>query len=59
MIYRALKDESLKDVDDLIDPQVLASEANTEPESVIDGLKDVLDELESNGNGKNNGSITK
>ncbi len=46
-----LKDESLEDADDLPDPQVLASEAITELETIVDDLKDILDELETNGNG--------
>lgn len=47
-----LKDESLEDADDLPDPQILASEAITELEAVVDDLKEILEELELNGNGK-------
>ncbi len=47
-----LKDDSLEDADDLPEPQILASEAITELEAIVDDLKDILDELESNGNGK-------
>jgi type I restriction enzyme M protein len=46
-----LKDESLEDADDLPEPHVLASEAITELECVVDDLKDILEELETNGNG--------
>jgi len=45
-----LKDESLEDSDDLPDPQILASEAITELEAVVDDLRDILSELEANGN---------
>lgn len=45
-----LKDESLEDADDLPDPQILASEAITELEAMVDDLKEILDELDSNGN---------
>lgn len=44
-----LKDESLEDADDLPVPQILASEAITELEAVVDDLKEILVELESNG----------
>ena len=44
-----LKDESLDDPDDLPDPQVLASEAITELEAVVDTLKEIVAELECNG----------
>ena len=46
-----LKDDTLEDANDLPDPQILASEAITELEAVVDDLKDILDELETNGNG--------
>jgi len=46
-----LKDESLENAEDLPDPQVLASEAITELEAIVDDLKDILEELETNGNG--------
>ena len=49
-----LKDDSLEDADDLPDPQILASEAITELEAIVDDLKDILDELETNGNGNQN-----
>ncbi|MFZ5802605.1 MAG: N-6 DNA methylase [Candidatus Omnitrophota bacterium] len=44
-----LKDESLDDPEDLPEPQVLASEAITELETVVDSLKEIVAELESNG----------
>lgn len=44
-----LKDESLEDSDELPEPQVLASEAITELETVVDSLKEIVAELESNG----------
>jgi type I restriction enzyme M protein len=44
-----LKDESLEDSDELPEPQVLASEAITELEAVVDSLKEIVAELESNG----------
>lgn len=47
-----LKDESLEDSEDLPAPQDLAVEAITELEAVVDDLRDVLDFLETNGNGK-------
>jgi len=47
-----LKDESLEDAENLPEPQDLASEAITELEAVVDDLKEILAELESNGNGK-------
>lgn len=43
-----LKDESLDDSEDLPDPQILASDAITELESVVDTLKEIVAELESN-----------
>jgi type I restriction enzyme M protein len=46
-----LKDESLENAEDLPDPHVLASEAITELEAIVDDLKDILEELETNGNG--------
>lgn len=44
-----LRDESLDDPDDLPEPQDLASEAITELEMVMDNLKEIVAELESNG----------
>ncbi len=44
-----LKDESLDDPDDLPEPQDLASEAITELEAVVDSLKEIVVELENNG----------
>jgi type I restriction enzyme M protein len=44
-----LKDESLDDADSLPEPQVLATEAITELEAVVDDLKEVLTLMESNG----------
>lgn len=44
-----LKDETLGDADSLPEPQVLASEAITELEAVVDDLKDLLSILESDG----------
>ncbi|NQT00991.1 MAG: SAM-dependent DNA methyltransferase [Planctomycetes bacterium] len=44
-----LKDESLDDPEDLPEPQDLASEAITELETVVDSLKEIVSELESNG----------
>ena len=44
-----LKDDSLEDSDDLPEPQVLASEAITELETVVDSLKEIVAELENNG----------
>ncbi len=49
-----LKDESLEDSEDLPAPQDLAAEAITELEAVADDLRDILDFLEANGNGKTN-----
>ena len=46
-----LKDESLEDSDELPEPQILASEAITELEAVVDSLKDILEQIELNGNG--------
>lgn len=46
-----LKDESLEDADELPEPQVLASEAISELEAVVDSLKDILEQIELNGNG--------
>jgi type I restriction enzyme M protein len=40
-----LKDESLEDSDDLPEPQDLASEAITELEAVVDGLRDIVELL--------------
>lgn len=44
-----LKDESLEDSDELPEPQDLASEAITELETVVDSLKEIVAELENNG----------
>lgn len=44
-----IKDESLDDPDDLPEPEVLAAEAITELEAVVDSLKEIVVELESNG----------
>jgi len=44
-----LKDESLDDPEDLPEPQILASEAITELETVVDSLKEIVAELERNG----------
>lgn len=44
-----LKDESLEDADDLPEPQDLAAEAITELEAAVDDLKDILQEIETNG----------
>jgi type I restriction enzyme M protein len=44
-----LKDDSLEDSDELPEPQILASEAITELETVVDNLKEIVAELESNG----------
>ncbi|MBL7996698.1 N-6 DNA methylase [bacterium] len=53
-----LKDESLEDSEDLPAPQDLAAEAITELEAVVDDLRDILDFLETNGNGSSaNGSV--
>jgi len=47
-----LKDESLEDADDLPDPQVLAGEAITELEAVVDDLREILNQLDINDNGQ-------
>jgi type I restriction enzyme M protein len=44
-----LKDESLEDVDNLPEPNELATEAITELEAVVDDLREILLMLESNG----------
>lgn len=44
-----IKDESLDDPDDLPEPEVLASEAITELEAVVDSLKEIVAELDTNG----------
>jgi len=44
-----IKDESLDDPDDLPEPEVLASEAITELEAVVDSLKEIVVELSTNG----------
>jgi type I restriction enzyme M protein len=41
-----LKDDSLEDSDELPEPQDLASEAITELEAVVDGLRDIVELLE-------------
>ncbi len=43
-----IKDESLEDPDDLPEPEVLASEAITELEAVVDSLKEILAEFDIN-----------
>ena len=37
-----LKDDSLEDSDDLLEPQDLAAEAITEPEAVVDDLREIV-----------------
>ncbi len=44
-----LKDETLEDAKDLPEPDVLASEATTELEAVVDDLRDILLLIELNG----------
>ena len=44
-----LKDDSIEDADSLPDPSVLATEAITELEAVVDDLREILALLESNG----------
>ncbi len=44
-----LKDESLDDADSLPEPQILATEAITELEAVVDDLREVLALMESDG----------
>ncbi len=44
-----LKDDSLEDSDELPEPQDLASEAITELEAVVDSLREIVTELENNG----------
>jgi type I restriction enzyme M protein len=44
-----LKDDSLEDADSLPEPQVLATEAITELEAVVDDLREVLALMESDG----------
>ncbi|MFH1798822.1 MAG: class I SAM-dependent DNA methyltransferase [Candidatus Omnitrophota bacterium] len=44
-----IKDESLDDPDDLPEPDVLAREAITELEAVVDSLKEIVTELNTNG----------
>jgi len=44
-----LKDDALEDSEDIPEPQVLAAEAITELEAVIDDLQDILALIESNG----------
>ncbi|OGI29992.1 MAG: restriction endonuclease subunit S [Candidatus Melainabacteria bacterium RIFOXYA12_FULL_32_12] len=44
-----LRDETLEDSNDIPEPQVLASEAITELEAVVDDLKDILQIIEVNG----------
>ena len=43
-----LKDDTLEDGEDLPEPEVLISEAVTELEAVVDGLKEVIELLENN-----------
>jgi len=45
-----LKDESLEDADELPEPDALASEAIAELEAAVDGLRDILTMIETNGN---------
>lgn len=45
-----LRDESLEDANDLPEPDILAAEAISELEAVVDNLKDVLQMIETNGN---------
>jgi len=45
-----LRDESLEDANDLPEPEVLAAEAITELEAVVDDLRDILALVEVNGN---------
>ncbi len=44
-----LKDETLEDADELPEPQVLATEAITELEAIVDDLREVLQLVETNG----------
>ncbi|HOO45698.1 MAG TPA: N-6 DNA methylase, partial [Deltaproteobacteria bacterium] len=44
-----LRDESLEDASDLLEPQDLAAEAITELEAVVDDLRDMLQMIEVNG----------
>lgn len=44
-----MKDESLEDGDSLPEPQILASEAITELEAVVDDLRDILQLMEVDG----------
>lgn len=44
-----LKDDTLEDADSLPEPQVLATEAITQLEAVVDELKEILDLIESDG----------
>jgi type I restriction enzyme M protein len=44
-----LKDESLEDADSLPEPQILATEAITELEAVVDDLREILALMESDG----------
>ena len=44
-----LKDESLENSDELPEPQDLATEAITELEAVVDSLREIVAELETNG----------
>jgi type I restriction enzyme M protein len=44
-----LKDDSIEDADSLPEPSILATEAITELEAVVDDLREILTLLESNG----------
>ena len=47
-----LKDESVEDADSFPEPNILATEAITELEAVVDDLRDILTLLESDRNGE-------
>ncbi len=44
-----IKDETIEDSSELPEPDVLVSEAITELEAVVDDLKDILEQMETNG----------
>ncbi len=44
-----IKDETVEDSSELPEPDVLVSEAITELEAVVDDLKDILEQIETNG----------